>query len=361
MSVWVVVGGQYGSEGKGKISAIITLREEIDLCVRCGGPNSGHSFDDLDGTRRLVRQVPTGFVRSRTRLLIPAGGLVDLDVLEQELSFLRLGPDRVGIDARAIVIESFDKQNERELKLSERLSSTLCGVGAAQSRRVLRDKTVRRIENIVRDARWIAPYVTDAASEIHEAIGTGKRVLVEGTQGFGLSVYHSQHYPCATSRDTTAAAFLSEVGVGPLCVNHVVVVFRTFPIRVAGRQAGPLINEISWADVQAECGAPHTIDEMTSVTQKVRRVGRFDWELAKCAARYNHPTELAINGIDYLEFKNRSVHARENLTSKARLFINRLERETGVPVKYCGTGPGLQDVVELSERVVRIVSHAGGY
>lgn len=74
MSVWIVVGGQYGSEGKGKVAAFLTKREEIDVCVRCGGPNSGHSFVDENGVAYLVRQIPTGFIRPQTRLLIPAGG-----------------------------------------------------------------------------------------------------------------------------------------------------------------------------------------------------------------------------------------------------------------------------------------------
>ena len=73
MSVWVVVGGQFGSEGKGKISAIITLQEQIDLCIRCGGPNSGHSFQKQNGEMVLLRQLPTGFVRPETRLLIQPG------------------------------------------------------------------------------------------------------------------------------------------------------------------------------------------------------------------------------------------------------------------------------------------------
>ncbi|MGE0406479.1 MAG: adenylosuccinate synthetase [Candidatus Korobacteraceae bacterium] len=88
MSLWVVVGGQYGSEGKGKISAFITLREDIDICIRCGGPNSGHSFVAEDGTTKLVRQLPTGFVNPKTRLLVPAGALIDLEVLKHEIDTL---------------------------------------------------------------------------------------------------------------------------------------------------------------------------------------------------------------------------------------------------------------------------------
>ena len=66
MSLWVVVGGQYGGEGKGKISAFITRQEEIDICIRCGGPNSGHSFVNDDGTTVLLRQLPTGYIRPQT-------------------------------------------------------------------------------------------------------------------------------------------------------------------------------------------------------------------------------------------------------------------------------------------------------
>src|SRR5580704_5951502 len=95
MSLWVVVGGQYGSEGKGKISAFIARKENIDICVRCGGPNSGHSFVDDNGYNVVVRQLPTGFVNPRTRLLIPAGALIDPSIVKQEIASLGLTPERV--------------------------------------------------------------------------------------------------------------------------------------------------------------------------------------------------------------------------------------------------------------------------
>src|SRR3989442_78331 len=101
MSLWVVVGGQFGSEGKGKISAYLTQREDIDICVRCGGPNSGHSFYDENGNLKVLRQLPTGFVNPATRLLIPAGALLDLTVLKSELELIPDAQPRVGIDAHA--------------------------------------------------------------------------------------------------------------------------------------------------------------------------------------------------------------------------------------------------------------------
>src|SRR5271157_5426154 len=100
MSLWVVVGGQYGSEGKGKVSAFITKQENIDICVRCGGPNSGHSFVDENGKKVVLRQLPTGFVNPRTRLLIPAGALIDPPILKGELDSFGISSSRVGIDEK---------------------------------------------------------------------------------------------------------------------------------------------------------------------------------------------------------------------------------------------------------------------
>ncbi|HEV8724993.1 MAG TPA: adenylosuccinate synthetase [Candidatus Binatia bacterium] len=277
MSLWVVVGGQYGSEGKGKIAAYLTQREDIDICVRCGGPNSGHSFYDNEGKLRVLRQLPTGFVNSRTRLLIPAGALIDPGVLMSELALVPDAEKRVGIDNNTFIIESRDRDYERSLGLRERLSSTLCGVGAAQSRRVLRGADAQLARDAARKYPWLQALLTNVSEEVNEALDNKKKILIEGTQGFGLSLYHSPHYPRTTSRDVTASAFLSEVGVSPLRVTEIVLVLKTFPIRVAGDQAGPLKDEITWEQLRLESRYPHDITEMTSVTKKNRRVGRFDW------------------------------------------------------------------------------------
>lgn len=345
MSLWVVVGGQYGSEGKGKISAVITKRENIDICVRCGGPNSGHSFIDESGKNVVLRQVPTGFVNPRTRLLIPAGALVDLTILRQEIETLCLPVSRVGIDERCFIINDEDRENEKRLCLRERLSSTLSGVGAAQARRALRSESGQLARDAIRDYAWLGKYLTDVSAEVNTSLDHDGKVLVEGTQGFGLSLYHSAHYPKTTSRDTTASGFLSEVGVSPRLVTEIVVVFRTFPIRVAGNQAGPLKHEITWEQVQKESGFPHPVEERTSVTNNLRRVGRFDWELAKRATEINRPTRIAINGLDYLDAANRGVRGWNNLTTAARAFVARAEDELQVPSSYLGTGPSLSEVV----------------
>jgi adenylosuccinate synthase len=168
--------------------------------------------------------------------------------------------------------------------------------------------------------------------------------LIEGSQGFGLSLHHSPYYPYVTGRDTTAAAFLSEVGVSPLLVTEILMVLRTYPIRVSGGKA-PFVGESTWLEVAKRAGAPHDISEYASVTHRVRRVAQFDWELASRAVRLNRPTSLAIHGIDYIDWKNRGCQDEAGLTSSARDFIVEAESRLGVEVGFVFTGPGTHEVV----------------
>lgn len=347
MSLWIVMGGQFGSEGKGKVSAHITLSENIDVCVRCGGPNSGHSFLTEGGSRLLLRQLPTGIVRPATRLLIPAGGLIDLTVLRQEIEDFGLDSHRVGIDRNAMIIESADQDAESQLGMRDRLSSTLSGVGSAVARRALRQKDVRLAGDV--GDQWFNRLITDVADECNSALDGGKKVLIEGTQGFGLSLYHSGHYPKATSRDTSAAGFLSEVGLSPLQVTEIVCVFRTFPIRVAGQQAGPLKEEIDWETIQRESGYPTPVHEYTTVTQKLRRVSRFDRDLARLAVGRNQPTRVAVMGFDYLDYTDFRKTDFEKVGPKSREFIRSFESEIA-RIDYLGTGQGLEDIISRGTR-----------
>ncbi len=351
MSLWVVVGGQFGGEGKGKISAFVTRKEEIDICIRCGGPNSGHTFVGDDGNTVLLRQLPTGYIRPQTRLLIPAGALIDLEVLKYELDSLRLDPKRVGVDRNAMIIERIDREQESQLQLRDRLSSTLCGVGSAVARRALRGTDVRLAGQYASKVPWLAELITDVSEETNAGLDRGKKVLLEGTQGFGLSLYHSESYPKATSRDTTAAAFLSEVGLSPLLVTEIVLVFRTFPIRVAGQQAGPLRNEINWEILQRESGYPYPVQEMTTVSRQVRRVGRFDWELAALATTVNRPTRIAVNGLDYFDYRDRDCAGIDELSEISRDFVQDMGTRLNTNICYLGVGPAYREGFIINDRL----------
>lgn len=360
MSLWVVVGGQFGSEGKGKISAFITQQEQIDICVRCGGPNSGHSFVDENGIYQTLRQLPTGFIRQQTRLLLPAGALIDIEILRSEIERFKLSPARLGIDVNCMVIEQQDQETEARLHMQERLSSTLTGVGSAVARRALRTPDVRLIQDVFTENRWLKEYVVNVSDEVNVALDKQRKVLIEGTQGSGLSVYHSKFYPKATSRDTNAAGFLSEVGVSPLRVTEIVLVFRTFPIRVAGNQAGPLFHEISWEEIQQKSGYPTPLHEYTTVTRKLRRVGKFDFEQASQSVRLNRPTRLALNFMDYLDYSNSMAKDITEFTESSRRFIAKIESAFHMQISYYGVGPRLKQTFSWAADQ-RLIVNSGGY
>jgi adenylosuccinate synthase len=342
MSCTVVVGGQYGSEGKGKVVALTAALHDAPWVVRCGGPNSGHTIT-VEGRDHVLRQVPAGAAHAGSRLFLSAGCAIDEAVLVRELRELRLSKDRVVVDPRAVLITESDRETENEL--GDRIASTASGTGAALARRMSRIRDVR----LAGDSEVLPEYarLERVAPMVHAHIDAGGRVIIEGTQGFGLSLLHSQYYPNVTSRDTTAAGFASEVGVSPRQITEIVVVVRTFPIRVGGN-SGPLRKEISWEEVRRRSGAPRTIPEFTSVTKRIRRVAEFDLREVLDACRYNRPTSLAVMGLDRLDFGNYGVTSASALTRPAEAFIAVLERESGVPVDWVGTGFATQDALRLS-------------
>ena len=169
-------------------------------------------------------------------------------------------------------------------------------------------------------------------------------VVVEGTQGFGLSLYHAREWPYRTSRDTTAHSFLGEVGLGVRDFD-VILTVRTFPIRVGGR-SGPLEHEITWQDVQNQSGYPYLVEEYTTTTKRLRRVGRFDWGVVEEAVAANAPSQIALHGVDYIDFNNKAVERYEDLSHSARAFVEEIESRTQVPVNLIGTGPTNQEIID---------------
>ena len=342
MPVTIVVGGQYGSEGKGKTVALLANELERPWLVRCGGPNSGHTVT-INGEDVILRQVPACAEPDRATFCIAAGCAVNESILVNELDMLGIERSRIIVDPRAALITEADREAERE-ELNY-MASTCSGTGEALLRRMSRRSDVRLVKgsnSLHRRCR-----IETVGTLLHDAIDHGAHVIVEGTQGFGLSLLHGQEYPFVTSRDTTASGFASEVGISPRDVSAVVMVLRTFPIRVGG-PSGPLPNEISWEEIRTRSGAPEVEEEYTSVTKRLRRVAHFDMAAVKLACRYNRPSALAVMGLDRLDYRNAAFRDAKQLTSEARLFLEELELETAVPVLFGGTGFSTHDVVRVA-------------
>ena len=158
--------------------------------------------------------------------------------------------------------------------------------------------------------------------------------MVEGTQGFGLSLLDSGYWPKVTSRPTTAAAALSEAGLSPIDVDDVTVVLRSFPIRVAGN-SGDLPNETSWQAIRELTDSKKDMTEYTTVSKRVRRVGRFDPEVVVRSIKANRPTRLVMNHLDYVGKKEEFDHA-DSLVGR---FISEVEQEIGRKIDWFGFSP----------------------
>ncbi|MEM2508266.1 MAG: adenylosuccinate synthetase [Candidatus Hadarchaeales archaeon] len=327
-----MVGGQWGDEGKGKMVAYLALRDKPDIVVRAGvGPNAGHSV--LYGGKKYgLRQVPCGFVYEGARLLIGPGVLVNPQIFLQEVEETKV-KDRIGVDNNCAIIEpKHIEEDKTSAHLKGKIGTTGTGCGPANVARV------NRTAKLAREIPELAPFLCDVPLEVNEAIKKGKFVIVEGSQGFGLSLVHGT-YPYVTSKDTTASTFAADVGLGPTRVDDVIVIFKAYTSRVG---EGPFPTEIPQEEAE-KMG----IVEFGTVTGRRRRIGLFDFELARRAVMINGATQIAITCIDRLFPSAKGAKKWEDLPKEAKEFIRRVEEVTETPVTLISVGPEIFDVIDL--------------
>lgn len=344
MTIHVVVGGQYGSEGKGKVTGWLASNSLAPLVIRIGGPNAGHTVIDpgRGGEAFAMRQIPVGFVNPQATLAIGAGSEVEIAVLENELD--RLGPSlgKVMVDPSVTILTNLDHESEADLGMRERIGSTAKGIGSARIRRLARTaQTMRDLEAEGWSDDRVA--VTDVARLARTFQRHGQDIIIEGTQGYGLGL-HGPHYPFCTSGDCTAIDFLAQARVNPWAKSpneddlSIWVVCRVFPIRVAGN-SGPLKSETSWEDL----GLPV---ELTTVTRLPRRVGLWDQNLVNDAVDANGGG--GGNVQIYLSMADQAYPIvaewdgkirRSHLPLALLQFITHIEDASGVKVAAIGTGP----------------------
>jgi len=330
MPCTVVVCGFFGDTGKGKIISYLAIKDDLDLAVRGGvGPNAGHTVI-YKGRKYVMRMLPSAFVNERCRLLIGPGVLVDPDVFLKEVELVK-AHDRVGVDPQCAIIEQKHKEADRRGHLKDKIKTTGSGCGPCNADRAL------RVAKLARDEPKLKPFLTDVPLEVNKAIDEGRKVLLEGTQGTFLSLYHGT-YPYVTSKDVTASAICSDVGVGPTKVDDVIVVFKAFVTRVG---AGPLPGELSQEEAERRGWL-----EYASVTGRKRRVAPFNFDLAKRAIMLNGATQVALTKLDVLFPECEGVREFEALSSRAKEFVAEVEAELGVPVTLIGTGPEVHEVVD---------------
>ncbi|MGZ3768104.1 MAG: adenylosuccinate synthase [Bdellovibrio sp.] len=337
MSGIVVVGAQWGDEGKGKL--IDVFAEKADMVVRYqGGANAGHTLV-VNGQKTVLHLVPSGVLRPETTCVITAGVVIDVFSIRDEINKLKAAgllqnPKQLLISDTATIILPYHKalDSAREAALSDgKIGTTGKGIGPAYEDRAarrailfgdifdrdtlkakielaLREKNfilenyyktqTFKVEEIMKDlaqvAEDLAPYRSKESSAfINKNLKSGKKVLFEGAQGTMLDLFHGT-YPFVTSSSTLSANACASAGIGPMNIQKVIGVFKAYTTRVG---SGPFPTEL-----HDEIGKKIQTDghEFGSTTGRPRRCGWLDLVALKYAIRVNGITNLAMMKLDVL-------------------------------------------------------------
>jgi len=341
----VLVGGQYGSEGKGNISSY--LAREYDILVRVGGPNAGHKVY-AEPKPHTFHHLPSGCLSAPVaKILIGPGATIYPPDFLDEINRFEINYKRVSVDPQVMIISKKDKNDER--RLVSTIGSTGQGVGAANARRI-RHRQPGKVK-LAKDCRDLRLFIRDTCEVLEKAFQKQQKVFLEGTQGTGLSLYHG-HYPHVTSRDTTVAGCLAEAGISPSRTRKIIIVCRTYPIRVEspkGGTSGPMSREITWQEVEKRSRYGRGIltrNERTSTTNRLRRVGEFEWTWLRKACSLNAPTDIALTFVDYISKQNDKARRFERLDEKTLRFIEEIERVAAAPVSLISTGFEYRNIID---------------
>ena len=329
----VVVGAQWGDEGKGKL--VDVLAERADLVVRYqGGANAGHTVV-IGEEQFILQQIPSGILHPRVTCVVGNGVVLDPEQFFAELDGLATkGVDtqgRVAVSERAHLVLPYHKLLDQANESSQRIGTTGRGIGPTYEdkygRRGIRvgdlgdlkhaaelvRERVERANRVLamlgsserasaddhlalleRIAPRLVPLSVDAGLAVHRALRGGKRVLLEGAQGALLDVDHGT-YPFVTSSNTTAGGAATGAGIGPTAIDGVLGVVKAYTTRVGN---GPLPTEALDGEGARlrEIGA-----EFGAVTGRPRRCGWFDATVVRYSVRVNGLTGLAVTKLDVLD------------------------------------------------------------
>jgi len=331
MSSTVVIGGFFGDEGKGKIISYLALNDKPSIVVRGGaGPNAGHTIKDGEKTYK-VRMLPSGFLNKDAKVMVGPGVVVNPDVLLKEINDFGV-EGRAYLDYNCGIIDESHREADSQGRLKEKIGSTGSGTGPANAERAMRTlKMAKEIDEL-------KPYLIDVPLEVNSALDRNENVLIEGTQGTHLSLWHGT-YPFVTTKDVTASGICADVGIGPKKVDDVIVVFKAYLTRVG---TGPMPGELSAEETSAKGW-----EEFGTVTGRLRRAAEFDFGLAKRAVMLSSANQISITKLDVRFPKCAGVTSYDELEEDAKSFIKNIEKELGVKITLIGTGPAVNDIIDL--------------
>lgn len=283
---------QFGSTGKGLIAGFLGADEQYDTCITANMPNAGHTYIDPDGNKYIFKCLPSSAVNPNMRqVLVGPGAVISLPQLWKELAQLHHDP-AVRIHPNAMILHEDHAIKER--KRLTHVASTAQGSAAAVVEKMWRQDRAATAKFVAKQTPSLAPYVC-SVGEWEQRIEASEYMLAEGSQGFSLGI-NTQFYPYTTSRDCTPAAFLSAMGIPLPMLAQVIGTARTLPIRVGGTSGDcyPDQEELSWEELGLN-------PELTTVTQRVRRIFTYSKMQIEQAAWHCRPDYVFLNFCNYVE------------------------------------------------------------
>ena len=358
-TVDVIVGAQFGSEGKGQIAGY--LSPNYDCLVRVGGPNAGHKVFNTPNIDTF-HILPSGTRRApNAKIIIGPGAVISKEVILDEILKFELEPKRLVIDENATIIS----QEDISLENDSNIGSTKQGVGGATANNILmrlKSSDAHKAKN----CKELRQLIGNTHREFEILFSENKKILLEGTKGTFLSLHHG-FYPFVTSRDTSASGCMAEAGFSPLRVRKIIMVTRRYPIRVQnpkGGSSGPFSrheyetylktgkieydSEITFDIIKERSDHKEDLKQLekTSTTKLYRRVAEFNWPLLREAAEINSPTDIALTFADYINYSNRFCRRYDQLTEYTKKFIEEMERCTGANVSLIATGFEYRSIID---------------
>ena len=377
MTCTVIVGMQFGDEGKGKV--IDFLAKDADIVARFqGGANAGHTVI-ANGKTFKLHQIPSGIISGK-EVMLGNGMVIDPKALIEEIKMLEkaeINIDKIKISERAHVVTDVHKElDDKDTKIG----TTKKGIGPAYTDKVARKGL--RIIDVAENYPEIKKYVTDVSFKINKAIDEGKNILLEGAQGTLLDVDHGT-YPFVTSSNTVAGNASIGVGIGPNKIVNVTGVAKAYTTRVgSGPFPTELTNEIG--DKIRQHGK-----EFGTTTGRPRRCGWLDLVMLKYAKMVNGIDELVITKLDvlsgmdeikvcvayeidgdevngfpanvkvldkikpvYKTFKGWDKIIDKKLRTEAREYLNFISSELNLPITLVSIGPDREDTLNFSPKRV---------
>jgi adenylosuccinate synthase len=359
MGVDIVIGAQRGDEGKGNFCSYMGLNGDYNLAIRSASPQAGHSIY-LDGKRLGLAHMPCAAVNPNIRLLLGAASFISpskifyggkdyrphtgetIDIMA-EIPTLRLTPERLGIDYRAKIVTEEHKQRERKDERLMGLGSVGSGVNKAKE-----DLLYKRTDSLpfVTSDPELKKYAVDTIKEMFEAIEEGKNILFETDHGMELC-QHFGVFPYTTARTINTSAYLGEIGLPPNLVRDIYLVIKPYVSVVA--KDGPLKDEITDENTLEELIG--TGGETGSISGRVRRIGKFDFDSFRKAVQISGATKIAISHLDLSDKTWHAIGFDDDVQFMGEIMKECEETYSKPCISLLSYGPTDKNVVMFCDRM----------